>query len=195
VGKFAKLTSAQIDLSHTHPATMHDVLAGNATKSFSGSRAPVIFSHSSAHALCPHPRNVPDHILPLVKQMDSVVMVTFVPQFISCVNATVPDRLPTFYPANSTLEWVVEHIMYIGNKIGFEHVGIGSDFDGIPSTPRGLEDVSKFPELVKELLRRGLSDQQAAGVIGGNLLRVWKRVEEVSKEMLREGVLPMEDDI
>jgi membrane dipeptidase len=127
--------------------------------------------------------------------MDSVVMVTFVPQFISCVNATVPDRLPTFYPANSTLEWVVEHIMYIGNKIGFEHVGIGSDFDGIPSTPRGLEDVSKFPELVKELLRRGLSDQQAAGVIGGNLLRVWKRVEEVSREMLREGVLPMEDDI
>ncbi|EXJ61020.1 membrane dipeptidase [Cladophialophora yegresii CBS 114405] len=184
-----------IDLSHTHPATMHDVLAGNATKSFPGSRAPVIFSHSSAHALCPHPRNVPDHILPLVKQTNSVVMVTFVPQFISCVNATVPDRLPMFYPANSTLEWVAEHIMYIGKKIGFEHVGIGSDFDGIPSTPRGLEDVSKFPALVKQLLRQGLSDGQVAGVIGGNVLRVWKGVEEISREMLQEGVLPMEDDI
>src|ERR1700742_1637469 len=175
--------------------TMHDVLAGNATKSFKGSRAPVIFSHSSAHKLCPHPRNVPDHILPLVKQTNSVVMVTFVPQFISCVNSTVADRLPTFFPVNSTMEWVSEHIMYIGNKIGFEHVGIGSDFDGVPTTPRGLEDVSKFPGLVKELLRRGLSDKQAAGVVGGNLLRVWKRVEDVSKEMHQEGVLPMEDEI
>src|ERR1700742_578692 len=168
--------------------TMHDVLAGNTTKSFAGSRAPVIFSHSSAHSLCPHPRNVPDDILPLVKQTNSVVMVTFVPQFISCVNATIPDRLPTFYPANSTLEWVAEHLMYIGNKIGFEHVGLGSDFDGIPSTPRGLEDVSKFPQLVKELLKRGLSDKQVAGIIGGNLLRVWTSVEQVSERMQSEGV-------
>ncbi|KAJ9604559.1 hypothetical protein H2200_010672 [Cladophialophora chaetospira] len=184
-----------IDLSHTHPATMHDVLAGNATKGFTGSKAPVIFSHSSAHNLCPHPRNVPDHILPLVKQTNSVVMVTFVPQFISCVNSSIPDRLPTFYPPNSTLEWVAEHIMYFGNKIGFEHVGLGSDFDGIPSTPRGLEDVSKFPDLVKELLLRGLSDGQVKGIIGRNVLRVWRRVEEISREMQAEGVLPMEDDV
>ncbi|KIW92946.1 uncharacterized protein Z519_06795 [Cladophialophora bantiana CBS 173.52] len=184
-----------VDLSHTHPATMHDVLAGNQTKSFPGSQAPVIFSHSSAYALCPHPRNVPDHILPLVKQTDSVVMVTFVPEFISCVNATIPGNLPTFYPANSTLEHVAEHIMYIGNKIGFEHVGIGSDFDGTESTPRGLEDVSKFPDLLKELLRRGLSDEQVGAITGGNLLRVWRRVEEVGREMQDDGVTPMEDDI
>lgn len=85
--------------------------------------------------------------------------------------------------------------MYIGNKIGFEHVGIGSDFDGTPSTPQGLEDVSKFPNLVKELLRRGLKDKQVGNIIGGNLLRVWKMVEDVSKEMQIEGVLPMEDDV
>ncbi|KIW28927.1 uncharacterized protein PV07_04779 [Cladophialophora immunda] len=184
-----------VDLAHVHPATMHDVLAGNQTKSFPGSRAPVIFSHSSAHALCPHPRNVPDHILPLVQQTDSVVMVTFVPGFISCVNSTTPGTIPTFYPANSTLDWVADHIMYIGGKIGFEHVGIGSDFDGTPTTPRGLEDVSKFPDLLKELLKRGLSDRQVEGITGGNLLRVWKRVEEVGREMQREGVTPMEDDI
>ncbi|KAK5281064.1 hypothetical protein LTR99_011187 [Exophiala xenobiotica] len=184
-----------VDLSHTHPATMRDVLAGNTTKAFDGSRAPVIFSHSSAYALCPHPRNVPDDILSLVKQTDSVVMVTFVPPFISCVASEVPGQLPNFYPPNSTLEFVADHIMYIGEKIGYAHVGIGSDFDGIPYTPRGLEDVAKFPDLVKELLRRGLSDRQVEGIVGANLLRVWKRVEEVSREMQTNGELPMEDDI
>ncbi|KAL2403011.1 Dipeptidase aclJ [Exophiala dermatitidis] len=184
-----------IDLAHVNAATMHDVLAGNTTKSYAGSRAPVIFSHSSAFALCPHPRNVPDYILPLVKKTNSVVMVTFVPEFVSCVNSSKPDRLPTFYPPNSTLGFVADHIMYIGNKIGFEHVGIGSDFDGCFDTPRGLEDVSKFPDLVRELLVRGLSDDQVEGIVGGNVLRVWKRVEEVAQEMQASGALPMEDEI
>ncbi|KAL2439055.1 Dipeptidase aclJ [Exophiala dermatitidis] len=184
-----------IDLAHVNAATMHDVLAGNTTKSYAGSRAPVIFSHSSAFALCPHPRNVPDYILPLVKKTNSVVMVTFVPEFVSCVNSSTPDRLPTFYPPNSTLGFVADHIMYIGNKIGFEHVGIGSDFDGCFDTPRGLEDVSKFPDLVRELLVRGLSDDQVEGIVGGNVLRVWKRVEEVAQEMQASGALPMEDEI
>ncbi|KIX05683.1 uncharacterized protein Z518_03655 [Rhinocladiella mackenziei CBS 650.93] len=185
-----------IDLSHTHPATMHDVLAGNETKSYPGSLAPVIFSHSSVYALCPHPRNVPDHILPLVKQTNSVIMVTFVPNFISCINSADPENnLPTFYPPNSTLDFVADHIMYIGEKIGYGHVGIGSDFDGIQSTPRGLEDVSKFPDLVKELLRRGLRDEQVEGIVGGHVLRVWKRVEEVSRKMQSQGEVPMEDEI
>ena len=105
---------------------MRDVLVGNATKSFKGSQAPSIFSHSSAYALCPYPRNVPDHILPLVKATKSVVMVTFVLQFISCVKSKVPNSLPDFYPPNSTLERVADHITYIGDKIGYEHVGIGS---------------------------------------------------------------------
>lgn len=122
-------------------------------------------------------------------------MVTFVPEFVSCVNSSKPDRLPTFHPPNSTLGFVADHIMYIGNKIGFEHVGIGSDFDGCFDTPRGLEDVSKFPDLVRELLVRGLSDDQVEGIVGGNVLRVWKRVEEVAQEMQASGALPMEDEI
>ena len=83
--------------------------------------------------------------------------------------------------------------MYIGQKIGFEHVGIGSDFDGIPTTPKGLEDVSKFPDLVAELLRMGLTDGDAAKVVGRNILRVWDAVDGVAGEMRREGVLPAED--
>ena len=83
--------------------------------------------------------------------------------------------------------------MYIGEKIGFDHVGIGSDFDGIPNTPRGLEDVSKFPDLVAELLRMGLTDEDAAKVVGRNILRVWAAVDGVAAEMQREGVPPAED--
>ncbi|KAL1837664.1 hypothetical protein VTJ49DRAFT_3540 [Mycothermus thermophilus] len=190
-----------VDLSHTSVETMLDVLGvgkvvDGKEEVWEGSKAPVIFSHSSAYAVCPHPRNVPDEVLDAVGRRGGLVMVNFNPPFISCV--AVPGRedgLPEFYPANATLQQVVRHIMYIGERIGFEHVGLGSDFDGIETTPEGLEDVSKFPDLVAELLRQGVSDEDAAKVVGGNLLRVWKEVEAVAEEMQRAGEPPLEDDL
>ncbi|KAK3326557.1 membrane dipeptidase [Apodospora peruviana] len=183
-----------VDLSHTSVDTMVDVLGGSKDKK--GSKAPVIFSHSSAYSVCPHPRNVPDHVLKLVKETCSLVMVNFSPDFVSCVAAPErDDGLPDFYPANSTLEHVVTHILHIGNLIGFEHVGFGSDFDGIPSTPKGLDDVSSYPDLVAEMLRRGVSDEDAAKVVGGNLLRVWKDVDAVAAELQAAGTPVLEDDL
>jgi membrane dipeptidase len=183
-----------VDLSHASPDTMRDVLGGG-KDGWGGSLAPVIFSHSSAYALCPHPRNVPDSVLPLVKKTDSVVMVTFVADFISCKASDRPDGLPDFYPQNFTVEHVADHIIHIGQLIGYEHVGLGSDFDGMPSAPRGLEDVSKYPNLVAELLRRGLTDEEAAQVVGGNLLRVWKTVDAVALKLQAAGAFPAEDQM
>jgi membrane dipeptidase len=183
-----------VDLAHVSADTMRDVL-GAGKDNWSGSRAPVIYSHSSTYAICPHPRNVPDDVLELVKAKDSLVMVNFAPHFISCTASDDPDELPKTDMEHATLGKVADHIMHIGGLIGFEHVGLGSDFDGIPTVPRGLEDVSKFPDLIAELLRRGVSDEDAAKVAGGNLLRVWKRVDDVALQMQAEGALPVEDNI
>jgi membrane dipeptidase len=181
-----------VDLAHVSQDTMRDVLGG-CNGSWSGSAAPIIFSHSSVYSLCPHPRNVPDDILQLVKKRNSLVMINFSPDFISCVKGNNENGIPDFYQQNSTLEHVVDHITYIGNLIGYEHVGLGSDFDGIPTVPKGLEDVSKFPDLVAEMLRRNVSDKDAAKVVGGNLLRVWADVDDVALKMQASGVLPLED--
>ncbi|GIK05746.1 hypothetical protein Aspvir_009859 [Aspergillus viridinutans] len=183
-----------IDLAHVSVDTMRDVL-GAGKDNWSGSRAPVIYSHSSTYAICPHPRNVPDDVLELVKAKDSLVMVNFSPDFISCTASDNPDELPKTDMEHATLAKVADHIMHIGGLIGFDHVGLGSDFDGIMTVPRDLEDVSKFPDLIAELLRRGVSDEDAAKVAGGNLLRVWKRVDEVALKMQAEGALPVEDNI
>ena len=152
-----------VDLSHVSKDTMLDVLGARPEKG-SGSIAPVIFSHSSAYALCPHPRNVQDDVLRLVKKTNSIVMVNFSPDFISCLPSDSETGIPDFYPPNATLHQVARHVTYIGDLIGYDHVGLGSDFDGIAMTPKGLDDVSKYPELVAELLKMGVSDVDAAKV-------------------------------
>ncbi|KAH6648882.1 membrane dipeptidase [Truncatella angustata] len=181
-----------VDLAHVSADTMRDVLGGT---EFEGSKAPIMFSHSSAFAICPHPRNVPDDVLQLVKKTNSVVMVNFAPDFISCKDVGNDNGVPVLVPENATLAQVADHITYIGNLIGYDHVGVGSDFDGIPSVPKGLEDVSKYPDLFAELLRRGVSDEDAAKVAGGNILRVWKDVEEVSAKLQADGFPVLEDDL
>ncbi|RWA11257.1 hypothetical protein EKO27_g3853 [Xylaria grammica] len=183
-----------VDLSHVSVDTMLDVLGGREQK-WAGSKAPVMFSHSSAYTLCPHPRNVPDDVLQLVKKRNSIVMVNFSPDFISCVDNGNSNGVPDLYPANNTLSHVADHIIYIGNLIGYDHVGLGSDFDGIQSTPEGLDDVSKYPDLIAELLRRGVSDQNAAKIAGGNILRVWADVENVAAKLQSRGEPVMEDDL
>lgn len=183
-----------VDISHVSKDTMLDVLGGQPDK-WKGSAAPVIFSHSSAYALCPHPRNVPDDVLMLVKSTNSIVMVNFAPDFVSCVASNASSGIPDFYPQNSTLHQVARHITHIGNLIGYDHVGIGSDFDGIFDTPKGLDDVSKFPQLVAELLEMGVTDDEAAKVVGRNVLRVWADAEKTSKKMKAAGLLPAEDTL
>ncbi|OQO07525.1 hypothetical protein B0A48_07222 [Cryoendolithus antarcticus] len=180
-----------VDLSHVSVDTMRDVLGGNPDK-WNGSIAPPFFSHSSAKAICPHPRNVPDDILHLVKKRGSVVMVNFAPDFVSCKASNASSGLPEFVDETNTLAHVVKHIMHIGDLIGYDHVGIGTDYDGIPNTPRGLEDVSKFPDLVTALLDAGVSEEDAGKVVGRNILRVWHEADKVSARLQKE-MKPVED--
>jgi membrane dipeptidase len=172
--------------------------------------SPVIFSHSSARALVEHPRNVPDSILARLPQNGGVVMVTFVPAFVSPeaaawdaesrrewerLTATVSDtgerrrRADEWKEAHpqprATLKQVVDHIEHVRKVAGVDHVGIGSDFDGIDTVPEGLEDVSKFPQLFAELIRRGWSDGDLRKLAGGNLLRAL-RTAEASAARLRK---------
>ncbi len=182
-----------VDLSHTSADTMRDVLGADPERE-PASRAPPIFSHSSAYALCPHPRNVPDDVLRLVRRRGGLVMVNFTPEFVACVPGNGTGGLPEPDPENATLEQVARHVMYIGDLIGYDHVGLGSDFDGMMEGPKGLEDVSRFPDLVAELLRRGVSDADAGKVVGGNLLRVWHHVDRVAAE-LDVKILPLEDSL
>ncbi|KAJ3498779.1 hypothetical protein NLG97_g840 [Lecanicillium saksenae] len=182
-----------VDLAHVSDDTMRDVLGGN--NSWEGSKAPVIYSHSSAYSICPHPRNVKDDILQLVKKHNSLVMVNIAPGFISCVDNGNSNGIPDEVPEGATLQQIVRHILHIGNLIGFDHVGIGSDFDGIPTLPDGFTDVSHYPDLVAELLKNGVSDSDAAKVVGGNLLRVWAGVDSVAAELQAAGEPALEDEL
>jgi membrane dipeptidase len=184
-----------IDLSHVSQNTMMDALVGiDHSDGWKGSVAPPIFSHSSAYAICPHPRNVPDNVLLKVKERNALVMINFSPDFISCKKSNSSDGLPTYVPENNTLAQVVRHIRHIGELIGYDYVGIGTDYDGIDSTPKGLEDVSKFPALVAELLRQGISQEDVIKVIGGNLLRVWTEADAIST-MLKLVRKPLDEDV
>ncbi|CAI9715554.1 dipeptidase 1 [Octopus vulgaris] len=159
-----------VDLSHVAVRTMEDAL--------DESKAPVIFSHTSAYALCNHYRNAPDKILKKTKQNRGVVMVNFYSDYINC------------YPTNqtnATLSQVADHIDHIKNVAGVETVGIGGDYDGVERLPVGLEDVSKYPDLFAELVKRGWSNDDLAKLAGENLLRVFKAAEEVRDNMKDEA--------
>jgi len=175
-----------VDLSHVSDDVMRQAL--------NLSQAPVIWSHSSARAVHNVSRNVPDDILELLNdsasdsahwrgkgnKTDGVVMVNFAPFFVA-------------NDGEATLEKVADHIEHIGKISGRDHVGLGSDFDGIGDVPEGLEDVSKYPQLVAELIKRGWSRQEVAGLSGGNLLRVFKGAEKVAEHMKRQGAVAAMD--
>ncbi|MGQ0702160.1 MAG: dipeptidase [Gemmatimonadales bacterium] len=170
-----------VDLSHGSPATMSDALTS--------AEAPVIFSHSAAQALVDHPRNVPDSILVRVAQNGGVVMVPFVPSFISAARRTWSDSSEAWRaahpPPRVTIADVADHIDHIRKVAGADHVGIGADFDGITDTVDGLEDVSTYPALFAELARRGWKAAELRQLGGENVLRALARAEQVSLRLRR----------
>jgi len=193
-----------VDLSHVSPDTMEDAIRV--------SQAPVIFSHSDARALNDHPRNVPDNILQLLPKNGGVIMVTFVPGFASPkVNAwntrqtAEQDRLKAAFPNDAaaaragvdawtaanpapraTIADVADHVDHIRKIAGIDHIGIGGDFDGITQTVQDLDNVSTYPRLTAELLRRGYSDADIKKILGQNILRVMRAAEKVSKRLQAE---------
>ncbi|XP_003726873.2 dipeptidase 1 [Strongylocentrotus purpuratus] len=170
-----------VDLAHVSQKTMSDVL--------DITTAPIIFSHSSAYAVCNHDRNVPDYILKRMVKNKGVVMVNFYTAYVNCPPGNVSDDL-----TYATVFQVADHMDHIKSVCGWECVGIGSDFDGVPTMPEGLEDVSKYPNLIAELIRRDWTEEEVKAAMGNNLLRVLRRAEQVRDEM-RASTLPDETRI
>ena len=188
-----------VDISHVSPAVMNQVL--------DVSEAPVIFSHSSAQALTDHPRNVPDEVLRRMQKNGGVVMVTFVPPFVSSELAEwsrpfektmqgattieesrrlVEERATVAGPPpKATLAQVADHVEHVAQVAGVDHVGIGADFGG-EGGPVGLEDVSRYPYLFAELIRRGWKDDDLRKLAGGNLIRAFTQAEGVAARLQKE---------
>jgi len=191
-----------VDLSHVSPATMADAMRVSV--------APVIFSHSSARAVTDVPRNVPDDMLRALAKNGGVVMVTFVPGFVSqevanhsrletaertrltttvgssnteAINTGMETWRRTNPPPKASMLQVADHIDHVRKIAGIDHVGLGGDFDGITSVPVGLEDVSTYPGLVAELLRRGWSDDDVRKLAGRNILRVLRGAEAAAAKL------------
>ncbi|MDZ7718262.1 MAG: dipeptidase [Balneolaceae bacterium] len=193
-----------VDLSHVTPATMRDAIEI--------SEAPVMFSHSSARAVSGHVRNVPDEILPLVKENNGIIMVTYVGSFVSeelrqyyADRAAYQRRVEYLHPGEvdviaekmeawddkheaptPTLNQLADHIDHIRDEIGVNHIGIGADYDGTSGLPEGLEDVSTYPDLFAELLKRGYSEEDLKKIAGLNMLRVMRGAEKTAKRLQEE---------
>ena len=200
-----------VDLSHTSEATMKDAIAA--------SKAPVMFSHSGVRAINPHPRNVPDSVLPLVKANGGVIMVVLLPSFLdadvraqSLARTAEQARLKAMYPGDPAAAaaglkaWdaghpapttdvakVADHIDHIRKTIGVDHIGLGGDYDGMDSAPVGMEDVSGYPALFVELARRGYSQADLEKIASGNMLRVLKAVEAYAAS--QKGQPPIETPV
>jgi membrane dipeptidase len=189
-----------VDLSHVTPETMDDALRV--------AEAPVIFSHSSARALADVPRNVPDDVLARVKANGGVVMVTFVAAFVSpeIARASLPayaefkrrsagvtdlaeverimrEEFAKVKAPKATLAQVADHLEHVRKVAGPDHVGLGGDYDGNDNWPVGLEDVSKYPDLFAELVRRGWSDEDLKKLASGNILRVMREAEAAARRL------------
>jgi membrane dipeptidase len=186
-----------VDLSHVASSTMRDAL--------DVAQGPVIFSHSSARALCDHPRNVPDDVLQRLAGNGGVCMVTFVPFFVSpdCAQwqvglfaelerraldrrdisaweAVVPEYERAHPIPEATLTQVADHVEHVRSVAGLAHVGLGGDYDGSAGMPTGLADVSCYPALLAELLDRGWTEDECAALAGGNILRVLRDAENLA---------------
>jgi membrane dipeptidase len=198
-----------VDVSHVADKTMADVL--------DISTAPIIASHSSARAIANHPRNIPDDLLRRIAKNGGVVMINFYPAFISeaylaadrarderlkaqrdALRAQFKDdakrlaeELQKLNDANPLppvpLSVLIDHFDHVAKVAGIDHVGIGSDFDGVPTLPQGMEDIAQLPKITYELLRRGYSEQDVRKVLGENFLRVMAEAERVARGTRTSG--------